>query len=412
MVRMFYRSAKIQSLTGAGAGTVPPTATIALLATPGIEPIHSTLRANAVSNEMINIAKDKLAEQLRAVFEAWQMHAEHIPVCIEQMLEADLMGIDSHGVGMLPNYEQNRLSGALIVNPQVVIERDIAAVAMIDAGHGMGHIAATRGMQLAIEKAKKFGIALVSVRQSNHYGAAGVYSNMARRAGLIGMSTTGTTQRAVVPTLGREPRYSTNPIAFAAPGAQSNGFSLDMATSTVAVGKIKIAQREEKSIPVGWAVDSSGAPETDPVAALDSVPKRLTPLGGTRELGSHKGYGLAMMVEILSSILNGSYVGGYDLGTDQRGRFINVGHCFIAIDPAVVRGEGDDFANELERLTDYLRATPAADAQNPVLVPGDPEWASVKRRSEHGIPVTRNLLDEIRAVALSSKAAFVLDDLG
>ena len=376
---------------------------------------------------MINIAKDKLAEQLRLVFEAWQMHAEHIPVCVEQMLQADLMGIDSHGVGMLPNYEHNRLNGALIVNPQVVVERDIAAVAMIDAGHGMGHIAATQGMQMAIAKAKKFGIALVSVRQSNHYGAAGVYSNMARRAGLIGISTTGTTQRAVVPTLGREPRYSTNPIAFAAPGKQSTGFSLDMATSTVAVGKIKIAQRAEKNIPVGWAVDHNGAPETNPVAALDASPKRLTPLGGTRELGSHKGYGLAMMVEILSSILNGSYVGGYDLRSDQRGQFINVGHCFIAIDPAVVRGQGqrdhdgngnsdrnsdsDDFGDELDRLTDYLRATPAADPQQPVLVPGDPEWASIKQRCEHGIPITHNLVEELRAVTQSCSAAFVLDDV-
>jgi LDH2 family malate/lactate/ureidoglycolate dehydrogenase len=276
----------------------------------------------------------------------------------------------------------------------------------------MGHIAATQAMQLAIEKAKNFGIALVSVRQSNHYGAAGVYSNMARRAGMLGISTTGTTQRAVVPTLGREPRYSTNPIAFAAPGTQSNGFSLDMATSTVAVGKIKIAQREEKDIPVGWAVDHTGAPQTDPLAALDAKPKRLTPLGGTRELGSHKGYGLAMMVEILSSILNGSYVGGYDLGTGQRGKFINVGHCFIAIDPALVRGDGGAFTDELDRLTHYLRATPAADPQDTVLVPGDPEWASIKQRSEHGIPLTRNLLEEIRTVAQSSKAAFILDGLG
>ena len=362
-----------------------------------------------MANDLLCIPSDALARQLRLVFEAWQMAPEHIPVCVERMLEADLMGIDSHGVGMLPQYEQNRLNGSLIVNPEVRIERDIAAVAMIDAGHGMGHIAATRAMELAIEKAISFGIALVSVRHSNHYGAAGVYSNMARRKGLIGISTTGTTQRAVVPTFGREPRYSTNPIAFAAPGTHSNGFSLDMATSTVAAGKLKIARRAEKSIPIGWAVDSSESPETDPGAALDATPKRLTPLGGTRELGSHKGYGLAMMVELLSSILSGSYVGGYDLGTDQRGKFINVGHCFIAINPELVRGEGDAFADELDRLTHYLRATPAADPRNPVLVPGDPEWACYKQRSEQGIPMTRNLFEELRGVSQSCAASFVLD---
>lgn len=362
-----------------------------------------------MANDLLHIARDELARQLKLVFESWEMKAEHIPVCVERMLEADLMGVDSHGVGMLPAYENNRLNGALVVNPTITVERDIAAVAMIDAGHGMGHIAATQAMQLAIDKAKSFGIALVSVRQSNHYGAAGVYSNMGRRAGVIGISTTGTTQRSVVPTFGREPRYSTNPIAFAAPGTQTDGFSLDMATSTVAVGKLRVAMRAEKDIPVGWAVDSNGAPETDPVAALDSVPKRLTPLGGTRELGSHKGYGLAMMVEILSSILNGSYVGGYDLGTDQRGKFINVGHCFIAIDPALVRGDDGAFTDELDRLTRYLRATPAADAGNPVLVPGDPEWASYEQRTKHGIPMTRNLFEEIRAVTKSCNSSFVLE---
>lgn len=365
-----------------------------------------------MSSELLHIQSDVLARQLRLVFEAWEMKPEHVQVCIERMLEADLMGIDSHGVGMLPQYEINRKNGALIVNPSVTIERDVAAVALIDAGHGMGHIAATQAMELAISKAMTFGIALVTVRNSNHYGAAGVYSNMARREGIIGISTTGTTQRSVVPTFGREPRFSTNPIAFAAPGASSNGFSLDMATSTVAVGKLKVAKRAEKSIPVGWAVGADGSPETDPTAALDAVPKRLTPLGGTRELGSHKGYGLAMMVEILSSVLSGSYIGGYDLATDQRGKFINVGHCFIAIDPGLVRGEGDAFTDELDRLTTYLRATPAADPSVPVQVPGDAEWASLKERSENGIPMTRNLFEEIRGVATSCGTSFVLEGAG
>ena len=115
-----------------------------------------------------------------------------------------------------------------------------------------------------------------------------------------------------------------------------------------------------------------------------------------------------MMVEILSSILSGSYIGGYDLATDSRGQFINVGHCFICIDPGLVRGEGDAFTQELDRLTDYLRATPAADPSQPVLVPGDPEWNSLKERSEHGIPMTRNLFEEVRQVAESSGASFVL----
>ena len=336
------------------------------------------------------------------------MPSQHISVCVDRMMEADLMGIDSHGVGMLPQYEQNRLNGALIIDPDVRTERDLAAVALIDGGHGMGHIAATQAMELAIEKAMTFGIALVSVRNSNHFGAAGVYSNLASAEGLIGIATTGTTQRSVVPTFGKEPRFSTNPIAFAAAGLQSDGFSLDMATSTVAVGKLKIAKRAEQTIPVGWSVNEKGHPETSPDAALAAVPKRLTPLGGTRALGSHKGYGLAMMVEILSSVLSGSFIGGYDLATDSRGPYINVGHCFIAIDPGLVRGEGDAFGEELDRLTTYLRDTPRADPAQPVLVPGDPERESIARRSAEGIPLTKNLIDEIRAVTESCGAPFVL----
>ena len=132
-----------------------------------------------------------------------------------------------------------------------------------DAGHGMGHIAATQAMELAIEKAMTFGIALVSVCNSNHYGAAGVYSNMARREGLIGVSTTGTTQRAVVPTFGKEPRFSTNPIAFAYPRPGKNPYVFDMATAAKAHGEIGIAARDGHELPPGIGLDAEGNPTTD-----------------------------------------------------------------------------------------------------------------------------------------------------
>lgn len=357
---------------------------------------------------MLRFTADQICRQLDGVFTAWGMNESYRDICVRQMIEADLMGIDSHGIGMLPTYERNRLQGALIVNPEVKVVCDHHAVALIDAGHGMGHIAATRAMRLAMGKAREFGVGVVSVRDSNHYGAAGVYSNMAKKEGLLGISMTGTTQRSVVPTFGREPRFSTNPIAFAAPGAKTEGFSLDMATSTVAVGKLTVARRAGKSIPVGWAMDERGRPETDPVAALASTPKRLTPLGGTRELGSHKGYGLAMMVEILVSMLSDSYVGGYCLETDERGRFINVGHFFCAIDPVPFRGEPGAFESSLDRLVEYLRATPAADPDQPVLVAGDPEIAAYRERSARGIPMTEALLDEVRGVCQTSKARFIL----
>ena len=356
----------------------------------------------------MRISADRLRKQLDEVFSSWGMIETFRDICVKQIIEADLMGIDSHGIGMLPMYEQYRLQGSLIVNPEVTVTCERHAVALMDAGHGMGHIAATRAMTLAMEKAKNFGVGIVNVRRSNHYGAAGVYSNMARRDGLLGMSMTGTTQRSVVPTFGREPRFSTNPIAFAAPGAKTDGFSLDMATSTVSIGKLMIAKRAGESIPAGWAVNELGRPETDPCAALEAVPKRLTPLGGTRELGSHKGYGLAMMVDILASILGDSYIGGYNLETGERGEFINVGHFFCAIDPVAFRGEPGVFESSLDRLVEYLRLTPAADPDQPVLVAGDPENAAYKERTKQGIPITESLLREVHEVCKSCRAAFIL----
>ena len=312
------------------------------------------------------------------------------------------------GSANLPLYEQFRLQGSMVVNPDVIVVDNRQAVALVDAGHGMGHIAATRAMEMAMEKARSFGVGAVSVCHSNHYGAAGVYSNMARRGGLLGISMTGTTQRSVVPTFGREPRFSTNPLAFAAPGQETDGFSLDMATSTVAIGKLQIAKREGRSIPPGWALDRAGRPETDPVAALEADPKRLTPLGGTRELGSHKGYGLAMMVEILASILSNSYVGGYSLETGERGKFLNIGHFFLALDPVAFRGESGVFETSMDRLVAHLRATPPVDPNQPVLVAGDPENAAYKERTKNGIPVTDSLVAEIREVCESCRAEFIL----
>jgi LDH2 family malate/lactate/ureidoglycolate dehydrogenase len=359
-------------------------------------------------DHMVRISARRLRKQLEEIFTSWGMLETFQSVCIHQMLEADLMGIDSHGIGMLPIYEKFRMQGSIVVNPEVTVVDGHQAVVLVDAGHGMGHIGATRAMALAMEKARIFGIGAASVCHSNHFGAAGVYSNMARRGGLLGMSMTGTTQRSVVPTFGREPRFSTNPLAFAAPGGETDGFSLDMATSTVAIGKIAIAKREGKSIPPGWAIDKSGQPETDPAAALEEDPKRLTPLGGTRELGSHKGYGLAMLVDILGSILSDSFIGGYSLETWERGQFLNIGHFFLAIDPVAFRREPGAFEASMDRLVAYLRATPAIDPDQPVLVAGDPEIAAYRERTEQGIPVTEALLEEISEVCKSCQAKFVL----
>jgi LDH2 family malate/lactate/ureidoglycolate dehydrogenase len=325
------------------------------------------------------------------------------------MIEADLRGIDSHGVGKMPRYEFHRNNGHLNMTPNVRVLRDLPAMALIDGDNGLGHVAGSKAMELAIEKCASNGVGMAVVRDSNHYGAAGVYSTMALERGFIGMSTTGTTQRSVVPTFAREPRYSTNPLALAAPAKRNKPFSLDMATSTVAIGKLSIARRAGQAIPVGWAMTPEGRSETDPEAALSSEPKRLSPLGGTRELGSHKGYGMAMLVDILASIMSGANIGSYDLKTGERGEQINVGHFFLAIDPARFRPAGE-FEDDMDRLIDMLHATPPVDPDRPVLVAGDPEHDCHAERLANGIPLTDKLVEEVAQVAMNCGATFILRD--
>ncbi|MEM7405134.1 MAG: Ldh family oxidoreductase [Pseudomonadota bacterium] len=359
------------------------------------------------TEDYIVVPSDVLLEQTRLILSAWGAPPDHVEIIAARMHESDLRGIDSHGVGMFPTYDQRRRSGMLNMQPDIQVVEDAQATAMIDADNAMGHVPATQAMQLACDKAEQFGVGVVTVRRSGHYGAAGVYATMASERGLLGMSTTGTSQRAVVPTFAREPRYSTNPIAFAAPAASHPPFLLDMATSTVAVGKVNIARRAGKPLPTGWAVDAQGQPEHDATAAYASKPKRLTPLGGTRELGSHKGYGLAMMVEVLSSILTDGHVGGHDTERWQPGEHLNIGHFMLAIDPRRFGLEGA-FEQRLDRLIDMLHATPSADPDVPVLVPGDPEHASYPARARDGVPMVPKLHAEIAEVAAGCGAAFIL----
>ena len=173
----------------------------------------------------------------------------------------------------------------------------------MDGQQAFGHYTATLAMELAIAKARAHGVGFVTCRNSNHYGAAANYSMMALAHDMIGLSMTNSGP-AVVPTYGRQAMLGTNPISFAAPAGRHYPFVLDMATSTVAIGKLSVALRWGKPIPAGWALDEEGQPTTDPTVAYQT--RHLTPLGATRELGGHKGYGLAVMVDILAGVLAGA----------------------------------------------------------------------------------------------------------
>jgi LDH2 family malate/lactate/ureidoglycolate dehydrogenase len=345
-----------------------------------------------------------LGQQLGAVFRSWGMSEEHTAITVEMMLYADLRGIDSHGTSMLPAYRDAWDSKALNVRPEIAVVRETATTALVDGGGGLGHVPAHTGMGIAIEKARAAGIGAVAVRNSGHYGAAGAYAERASRAGLIGVATTSTHKPAIVPTFATESMLGTNPLAFAAPAGRRPPFLLDMATSTVALGKITLAKRAGRPIPPGWAIDGRGLPLTD--AAEACARRSVTPLGSTPEQSSHKGYGLAAMVEILSSLLSGSGFAGSRSGAGEEPT--RVGHFLLALDPGAFR-EAGAFEAEVGDLIDSLHDARRVDPAQPVLVAGDPERAAYESRLESGIPLSRSLFEDLREIARDCGAPFLLD---
>jgi LDH2 family malate/lactate/ureidoglycolate dehydrogenase len=341
--------------------------------------------------------------QIGAIFEAWGANSQSTASAVDALVWADMRGIASHGIAMLPIYERWLAAGRFDPGamPQTIIERE--AFALVDGGSGFGFETARYGMSIATAKARSAGVAVVSVRRSNHFGAAGHWANMASDAGMIGMAMTSTVSPAIVPTGGKRARLGTNPIALAAPASSGPPFLLDMATSTVALGKLMVAALRGHSIPVGWALDPDGHPTTDPVRGYAS--RLATPLGSLPELGSHKGYGLAAMVEILSAVLAGATLSMDDGAGVAAG---DVGHFFLVIDPGAFRPDGG-FETDLLRMMAELRATPALNPGEPVQVAGDPERAILDQTLADGVHLPEALVSNLRALCLRAGCRFTLD---
>ncbi len=343
--------------------------------------------------------------QLESMLAAWGMPAAFAQRTAEVMAWADLHGIDSHGISMLPAYFERHQSGRVNMRAQPRILRETPVSALVDGDGGLGHEPSRQAMELAIAKAQAVGMAAVCVRNSSHFGACGFYAKMAADAGLIGMVATSASIVQVAPTGGAEARLGTDPWAFAAPGRDNEPFVLDMATTTVAAGRIRNKANEGLPTPPGWLLTRDGLPSTD---ALE-VQKGgfLTSLGGSAEGSSYKGYGLAVMVNILSSCLSGA-----TLVTDpmhaKKPAGMDIGHFFLALSPALFREEGA-FEADVAALCDTLRATRPVDPAQPVMVAGDPERRNAARRMQDGIPVGRNLLLRIKQIAEESDVPWLLD---
>ena len=314
------------------------------------------------------------------------------------LVTADLRGIESHGVARLGRYVAGLKKGFMRPTDQSRIVKETKATALVDGGQSLGQVVGRKGMDLAIKKARDTAVGVVAVRNSNHYGIAGYYSLMALEHNLVGVSTTNAGP-LVVPTFGRTAILGTNPISLAAPALKEKAFVLDMATSTVPRGKVEVYNRLGKPMPHGWAVDETGRSSTDPKRVLNALANRLggglLPLGGEGEdLGGHKGYGLALMVDVLSGVLSGAATGLQVYADEQRP---NVGHFFMALDPAAFRPL-DEFRRDMDRLARELKDSPKAHGQDRIYVHGEKSFARMEKYRQEGIPLDPKVVENLKKI--------------
>jgi LDH2 family malate/lactate/ureidoglycolate dehydrogenase len=344
--------------------------------------------------------------QIKAILLAWGMPEENAERTSDILSWADLHGVDSHGMSMIPTYDRLRRTGRARMDAQPRIVRETPVSALVDGGGGLGHVPSHFAMGVAIEKAKAVGMAIAAVNNSAHFGATGYYTLMAAKAGLIGMGCTSASSIQVAPTFGKQAKFGTDPWSFAAPSADGVPFLLDMATTTVAAGRIRNKANEGLPTPDGWVLDSEGRPSNDPLVAREKG-GFLTSLGGSPENSSYKGYGLSAMVNILGSCLSGATLVTDPMHT-RKPKGMDIGHFFMAIDPGLFRDPGE-FEADVAAFCAALRATTPVDSGLPVMVAGDPQWKHAERRMVEGIPVGPGLLGQVRQIAQAAAAPWLLD---
>ncbi len=330
---------------------------------------------------------EELDHYIIRFFEKLGVSHAHAAIASNVLLAADLRGVESHGLIRLHTYYGSRLQkGTIDPTSPISIVKETPTTLLLDGGKGLGQIVAHTAMTRAIEKAEQSGIAMVSVRNSNHYGIAGYYAMMALPHDMIGISFTNA-QPLVAPTYGRTALLGTNPIAVAAPAGTQQPFVLDMATSIVPIGKVTVYDKAKKEIPSGWGINQTGEVTQSPADVLNGG--ALLPLGGTAVLRGYKGYGLAMLVDIFSGVLSGAAFGA-DVGRPRENKGANVGHFFAAIKIEAFRPI-DEFKKDMDALQLQMINAPKAVGEDRIYIHGEKERELTQYHQQHGVP----LMDEV-----------------
>ena len=321
---------------------------------------------------------------------------------------ADMRGIDSHGVARLYSYFGMLSEGHINPKPKIKTLRSTPSTATVDGDNGLGLVVGPQANRLAMDMAEKCGSGWVSVCNTNHFGIAGYYVLQALERDLIGWAMTNST-KLVAPLWGAERMLGTNPIAIAFPGKEEPPIVIDMATSAAAYGKIEIARRRGEAIPQGWAIDREGRNCTNPDEMIAGG--AMLPLGSERERGGHKGYALAMMVDILCGALSGANWGPFAppfaLRQEIPKRSVGkgIGHFFGAmrIDGFI---DADEFKRQIDEYVRVFRATKPAHGTNGPLIPGDPEREAERERRKNGVPLILPVIEELRDISRKTGIPF------
>jgi LDH2 family malate/lactate/ureidoglycolate dehydrogenase len=352
----------------------------------------STVRAEALKDFCVQ------------VFDKLDVPEEDARITADVLVQANLRGIDSHGVARLVRYVNGLRDGVMLARPDVQVVTETPTTLTLDAGAGLGQPVSFGAMKAAIDKAREYGSGFATVRNSNHYGIAGYYAMMALDHDMIGFSTTNAAV-LVVPTFGRDAMYGTNPIALAVPAGEERPFVMDMATSTVPRGKLEVYHRQEKALPSGWATDEHGVPTTDAGRVLDNFVKRagggLLPLGGAgEELSGYKGYGMGLMVEILSAVLPGAAFLTAVYPKDPTGKALpaNIGHFFGAWRLDAFRPP-DGFKADMDKFIRELKSGNLAEGQTRIYLHGEKEFEEAEWRGSQGIPLGAKVEASLKQVA-------------
>ena len=355
-----------------------------------------------MSDKTVWVNFDTMEKFMVDVFKGIGVPEDDAKICAEILITSDKWGIDSHGTNRLKPIYYDRIKAGIqhpVTNFEIVKEGPTTAV--VDGHDGMGHVIGKRSMGMAIEKAKKYGMGMVVVRNSTHYGIAGYFAKMAIDQGMIGI--TGTNARpSIAPTFGVENMLGTNPLTFGIPSDEEFPFLLDCATSISQRGKIEVYDKLGKTLPEGWVIDENGNTMTDATETLDALVKgkaALAPLGGIGEdTAGYKGYGYATVVEILSAALqSGSYLKML-LGIENGKRVpYHLGHFFIAIDISAFV-ELDEFKKTTGNILRELRNSKRAPGQERIYTAGEKEYLAWLERKDKGVPLNLELQNEIKTL--------------